>query len=337
MHVLFQHQKFVKMEYVLKDEPMSSPVVMVNEEYEDAESFGRGLGWDLDFRQLDPGPLRARVLSFGHPGIMIFRFDFNRSFHQLGQPPVGYRTFGLPDVESGVLRWNSAETRPGVLINFNFEKMLDCVNAPGQFGGFVLCFNEQVLYNSCDKLGFDADILEDIKRHRFWDPVEGQHDRLRETLKSLVIVATQEGNEGLKRWHKVFNDDLPHALLSMIAGESSRAKLTIPKFRAAALNRALEVLSSYEQMPVSVKALCKISGTSWATLERAFKNEFQVTPKAYMKCRRLAAVQTELIRQGPTAVISDIANHWEFWHMGSFASDYKKQFGELPSQTLLRL
>jgi hypothetical protein len=38
----------------------------------------------------------------------------------------------------------------------------------------------------------------------------------------------------------------------MIAGESSQAKSTIPKFRAAALNRALEVLSSYEQIPDSV-------------------------------------------------------------------------------------
>ena len=326
-----------KWNIVLGNVKMPSPVVMFNEEYEDTESFGRELGWDIDFRQLDQGPLSARVLSFGHPGIMVFRFEFNRSFHQLGQPPVGYRTFGLPDVESGVLRWNSAETKPGVLINFNFEKMLDCVNAPGQFGAFVLCFSEQVLYDSCDELGFDANILEEIQRHRFWDPVEGQHDRLRETLKSLVIVATQEGNEGLQRWHKVFNDDLPHVLLRMIAGESSQAKLTIPKFRAAALNRALEVLSSYEQMPISVEALCKISGTSWATLQRAFKNEFQVTPKAYMKLRRLAAVQTELVRQGSTAVISDVAHQWGFWHMGSFAADYKKQFGELPSQTLLRL
>jgi len=321
----------------LKDEPLPSPVVMVNEEYEDAESFGRGIGWDLDFRQLEQGSLRASVLSFGHAGIMVFRVEFNRSFHQLGRPTAGYRTFGLPDIESGVLRWNSAETKPGVLINFNFEKMLDCVNPLGQFGGFVLCFSEQVLYDSCDEPGFGADTLEEIQRHQFWDPVEGQHERLREILNSLVIVATQEGNEGLKRWSKVFNYDLPHSLLSIIAGESSQAKLTIPKFRAAALNRALEVLSSYEQIPVNVEALCKMSGTSWATLQRAFKDEFQVAPKAYMKSRRLAAVQTELIRQGSTAVISDIANHWGFWHMGGFASDYKKQSGELPSQTLLRL
>lgn len=337
MHEFFQHQKFVKMEYVLKDEPMPSPVVMVNEEYEDAESFGRKLGWDIDFRQLDKGPLRASVLSFGHPGIMVFRVEFNRSFHQLGRPPAGFRTFGFPDVESGVLRWKCAEIKPGVLINFNFEEMLNSVNPPGQFGGFVLCFSEQVLHDLCGELGFGVDLLEEIQRHQFWDPVGVLHERLREILKLLVMVAMQEGDEGLKRWHKVFNYDLPRSLLSIIAGESSQAKLTIPKFRAAALNRALEVLSSYEQMPVNVKALCKLSGSSWATLQRAFKNEFQVTPKAYMKCRRLAAVQTELVRQGPTAVISDIANHWGFWHMGSFASDYKKQFGELPSQTLLRL
>jgi len=321
----------------LKDEPLPSPMVMVNEQYEDAESFGRGAGWDIDFRQLERGPLRASVLSFGHQEIMVFRVEFNRSFHQLGHPPAGFRTFGFPDVESGVLRYKCTEIKPGGLINFNFEKGLDSVNPPGQFGGFVLCFSEQVLYDSCDEPGFGADTLEEIQRHQFWDPVEGQHERLREILNSLVIVATQEGNEGLKRWSKVFNYDLPHSLLSIIAGESSQAKPTIPKFRAAALNRALEVLSSYEQMPVSVEALCKMSGTSWATLQRAFKDEFQVTPKAYMKFRRLAAVQTELIRQGPKAVISDIANHWGFWHMGGFASDYKKQFGELPSQTLLRL
>ena len=324
-----------KWSMLLKDEP--SPVVLVNEEYEDAESFGRGVGWDIDFRQLEPGPLHARVLSFGHPGIMVFRVEFNRSFHQLGRPPAGFRTFGFPDVESGVLRWKCAEIKPGVLINFNFEEMVDSVNPPGQFGGFVLCFNEQVLYDSCDGLGLGANLLEEIHRHQFWDSAGALHERLREILKSLVMVATQEGDEGLKRWHKVFNYDLCNSLLSIIAGESSQAKLTIPKFRAAALNRALEVLSTYEQLPVSVNALCKISGTSWSTLARAFKNEFQVTPKAYMKFRRLAAVQTELVRQGPTAVISDIANHWGFWHMGGFASDYKIQFGELPSQTLLRL
>jgi AraC family ethanolamine operon transcriptional activator len=32
--------------------------------------------------------------------------------------------------------------------------------------------------------------------------------------------------------------------------------------------------------------------------------------------------------------ISDVANDWGFWHMGQFAADYKKLFGELPSEIL---
>jgi AraC family ethanolamine operon transcriptional activator len=65
--------------------------------------------------------------------------------------------------------------------------------------------------------------------------------------------------------------------------------------------------------------------------------EFGVTPSSYIKSRRLAAVQSELIKKGPEVIISDVANRRGFWHMGSFASDYRKQFGELPSETLRRL
>ncbi|MCK5375915.1 MAG: helix-turn-helix domain-containing protein, partial [Acidobacteria bacterium] len=32
--------------------------------------------------------------------------------------------------------------------------------------------------------------------------------------------------------------------------------------------------------------------------------------------------------------VTDVANNWGFWHMGQFAADYRKMFGELPSQTL---
>jgi AraC family ethanolamine operon transcriptional activator len=31
--------------------------------------------------------------------------------------------------------------------------------------------------------------------------------------------------------------------------------------------------------------------------------------------------------------VHEIARRWGFWHIGEFAADYRRLFGELPSQT----
>ena len=116
---------------------MPDPKIIVNESFQDIELMARAVGWDLDFRQIDHGALCARVILIGHAQIAVSRIEFNRSFHQIGTPPSGVLTFGLPDKESGALRWNGFETPPGVLINFNYEKMLDCVS-PAPFGAFLI-------------------------------------------------------------------------------------------------------------------------------------------------------------------------------------------------------
>jgi AraC family ethanolamine operon transcriptional activator len=71
------------------------------------------------------------------------------------------------------------------------------------------------------------------------------------------------------------------------------------------------------------------------TLEYIFRDYFNVTPKVYLKSRRLAAVRHELLRSlHSKSSINEIANRWGFWHMSQFATDYRRFFGELPSETL---
>jgi AraC family ethanolamine operon transcriptional activator len=314
----------------------AAPKLLIDQEFQDIESLNGIFGWDLDWRQIEPGPLIFRVTAFGHPDINVMRVEFNRSFHQIGSPPPGVLTLGLPDVESGILRWNGADINPGTLINFNHGKMLDVVN-PGKFGGYVFSFSEDALNTALADVGHNQTSVEGINQSRFWSPSGNEHENLRQILHALREVATSEGSDGLERWKVVFNQNLPAITARILAGESHQAELSIPKFRAAALERALEIISEYDNMPASVKALSILAGASWSTLERAFLDEFGVVPKAYMKARRLAAVQSELIKQGPGATVRDVASKWGFWHMSSFAADYKKQFGELPSETLGRL
>jgi len=48
---------------------------------------------------------------------------------------------------------------------------------------------------------------------------------------------------------------------------------------------------------------------------------------------RLNGVKREL-RRGQGESVQDVAARWGFWHHGEFAAAYRRQFGELPSQTL---
>ena len=88
---------------------------------------------------------------------------------------------------------------------------------------------------------------------------------------------------------------------------------------------------------ITVKGLCKMTGVSDRTLEYAFREKFGITLKAYIRAYRLNRVMRILTRSDRfNTKVCDVANSWGFWHMGQFASDYKRHFGELPSDTLRR-
>jgi AraC-like DNA-binding protein len=110
----------------------------------------------------------------------------------------------------------------------------------------------------------------------------------------------------------------------------------IPRSAARHINLTFFNLRSCSiyQASLSVADICKTFGASWVTLERAFNEEFGVAPKVYAQSQRLTAVRQPLIKSDPGTLIADAGNRWGFWHMGLFAVDYRRDFGELPSQFL---
>jgi len=105
--------------------------------------------------------------------------------------------------------------------------------------------------------------------------------------------------------------------------------------RQQAVERALEYISSSSDA-LRVSDVYQYSAVSWRTLDRAFKERFGITPKQYIVATRLSGARKALAAAPPETRISDIANDWGFWHLGRFASDYNRMFGELPSATLRR-
>ena len=315
------------------NKPQSAPPkLLLNQRFYDLDAMGETVGFDLNFRQLEAGQLNAQILLLAGPRNLAIRVEFDRKFHQRGCPPPGILTFGLPDQESGPLRWNGREAKPGALINFNNGR-LDGVNS-GNFGGYTLSFTEDLLHQTALILSIDLNVPSIIHSIAFWDPQDAEHNLLRRNLRFLEHAAVTKSEYELRKSAEIFNFDLAASVVRILGRGQGQPPRESAPFRAAVLKRALLLIDDPGQTPLSVAEMCQTVGASWATLERAFSEEFGMAPKAYIQTARLGTVRQQLLESNSTTLITDVANRCGFWHMGRFAANYRKQFGELPSATL---
>jgi AraC family ethanolamine operon transcriptional activator len=76
---------------------------------------------------------------------------------------------------------------------------------------------------------------------------------------------------------------------------------------------------------------------SQRTLEFAFRNCFDLTPYQYLARCRLGLVREALIQADPArSTVTEIAMRHGFYELGRFAGEFRRFFGELPSEALSR-
>lgn len=86
--------------------------------------------------------------------------------------------------------------------------------------------------------------------------------------------------------------------------------------------------------PIYTSQLCSELSVSARKLHDAFVATVGMSPHAYLKSRRLVLARQALQRDGadPSSIKSVALTHG-FWHLGHFARDYLRLFGEMPSTT----
>ena len=101
--------------------------------------------------------------------------------------------------------------------------------------------------------------------------------------------------------------------------------------------RAEELIRSHPERPITVGDLIATSGVSARTLFEGFQRFRGTTPMALLRTVRLERVRADLETAPPSENIAGIAFKWGIVHLGRFARDYRRRFGELPSHTLRRV
>lgn len=103
----------------------------------------------------------------------------------------------------------------------------------------------------------------------------------------------------------------------------------LPARASARLLRAAEFISDNFTLPLNLEQICAAAGLSQAHLIRAFKNQFGMTPHAYLVNRRIEHGRIKLLRGRP---IAEVAVDVGFADQAHFQRAFKRHLAATPGQ-----
>ncbi len=100
------------------------------------------------------------------------------------------------------------------------------------------------------------------------------------------------------------------------------------------VKRAEEFIFASVKKQLKLGDVAEASGVSGRTLLEGFRRFRGVSPMKSLRHKRLEHVRADLLLGSFDDTVTEIALRWGFLHLGRFASDYQKRYGEAPSKTL---
>ena len=290
-------------------------------------------GWDIILNQLDPGPQLSEVFQLSGR-FNLAQASFNRKMEQLGSSPKNVCTFIIPAYKELSYISRKKNISGNSIPIFNQEIELDSVS-DNNFDIILFSIPLENVKQICRIQGIPR-VFEAIHKHEVINCTPQQVELLRNDILQMISEIKNDPAK-LINTNLIYEleNTLPASLLETLAQPFEFSEPALTRKRTDAINKIKEYLHDHPTKPVTCEELCRITDYSKRTLEYVFQDYYGVSPKAYLKKLRLNYIYKELKKSNPKQVnVIDIANKWDFWHMGQFAADYRYFFGELPSETL---
>lgn len=102
------------------------------------------------------------------------------------------------------------------------------------------------------------------------------------------------------------------------------------------VKRAIDYIEANLDAVIGLPEIVAASGIPGRTLLQHFRDFKGTSPMRYLRTARYEKVREALCRSEPEESITEIAARWGFSHLSRFSVEYRRRFGERPSQTLRR-
>jgi AraC-like DNA-binding protein len=320
----------------LKDSAMLKPEPFNYVEHiiRDADSYGAVLSEaDLEITQIEPGCLRGRHVRFGLPGGQFSYVETTLALRGNGNFSNRW-TLSVILESTTRSRQHGIEVRPGSLVIHRPNVEHDAVYGRNFK---VACFSvhDEVLAKHMRQ--FDPQVQDAMRRP--WSVFEPPDNSRKETIKHFAEAATtiQFDPQVRNSCSAVaeFEEELVCDFLETVEQQFPAHPIGTDQRAAVIVRQIDEGVRKSSLIRSSVAELCAAYEVPRRTLNRAFQTELGMGPATYLRRVRLNGARRALRqRSARSATVTDVALEFGFWHLGRFAEQYDKLFGESPHETL---
>jgi AraC-like DNA-binding protein len=163
----------------------------------------------------------------------------------------------------------------------------------------------------------------------------------RSLAQNICLAVTDFEKAGSMRWDAItiglFEQFIIcRLLLSHPNNYTDELRRREPSLTPRDLRRAIDYMEANLAAPITIADVAEASGIAGRTLFQYFRAFRGTSPMRYLRDARFEKVHDALSRAEPEEGVAELAMKWGFCHLGRFAVEYRKRFGERPSETLSR-
>ncbi len=292
--------------------------------------------WNLTATQLSYGRFQGELAIAQYSGLQFIYASTNQAMQIVGEKPKNTFVFATPlKSQQGDIIAHNQRLKQNVLFGLN-PTVENQVTMPNDCKIGIISVNKNLFYQYTKKINgqsFKESFFQ--KNIVMIDPIE--LDKLKAYLRQLLHLL-QTNSSWLKNTQspKLIMEDCLPLLINALQFNSEFSGDRLPNLRRYNMIKALEeFITENIDRPLTLKDLCTAAKTNLRSLAYGVQDFYGISPMEYLKIKRLNGVRRNLKMSDPSQVtVAQIAENWGFWSMGHFSRDYKRIFGELPSETL---
>lgn len=300
----------------------------------DVDEHARNLtGWKQSYDQITSGQFHGVLSELLLPQIQVFLEETNKSVRRSCCVRSDAFWFGLPaNANKGRIngRLCGADTlmvRPGDL---EFELV-----TPVDYAIYGLVIQRNALLAVADQIDCRIDCTQ-LAKTEILQATALSKTAFQQALAYMLPMRDTCAAPNPVSCLALAQQAMTMALLSILdngAIDSTIRSSFIRRQRIVA--QAREYMLAHLEQAIIVPQLCAHLHLSPRSLQYCFEDILGISPIQYLRIIRFNGARRHLRENlSNRHTVQDVAADWGFWHLSQFAYDYRKLFGESPSESL---